>query len=337
MLTFGLGPLASFPATEAGRVARLLEELGFDQIWIPDERFFRDVAVSLTAAAMSTTRLRIGTAVTDPFVRHPALTAQWTASLDELSGGRMVVGIGAGVAGFHAMGIQRGRPVPAIREMVELMRRMWTGEPVEYEAETVRFVDSRMDFKPVRSRIPCYIAGRGPKVLELAGQIGDGVMIGSLASPAGLGYALGRVDAGLRAVGRTRDDLDVSIWLHTAVAEDGAVARAAVRRVVTGVLISSLNVLDDLGIPVPQHIKDGLKGVRYGHSGPEMERAQALITEDLIPHFAAAGTPDEVTGRIRLLEEAGVQHIAVKPWLAQGQTLDDFARMFATQVMTKLK
>lgn len=332
MTTVGI---ALFPEHEPQRcmgLARHFEDLGYSHIWVPDERFWRDLSVTMAQVIMATRKVTVGSAVTDPFVRHPALTAQMMATLDELSGGRLAVGIGAGVAGFDAMGITRQKPVVAIRESIELMRELWTGETVNYQGSTVQFHHSRLDFKPVRPRIPFYIAGRGPQVLKMAGRISEGVMIGSLASPPGLAYACGQIDAGLAAAGRSRSDLDVALWLHMAISEDGDAAREAVRTIIVGVVISSLPVLDQWGLDVPSEIRDALQGVTYGLNSPAMIRARSMINRDVIKHFAVAGTPAECREHMRQLAAAGVNHVGVVPWLVPGQTLEQFATTLAETV-----
>jgi len=331
--TFGFGPLPELPVDQLGELAARTEELGFDAAWIPDERFFREVSVALAGIAASTSGLRIGTAVTDPFIRHPALTAQWAASVDEVSGGRMHVGIGAGIAGFEALGIERQRPAVAIREMVEVMRHLWNGRRLEYRGEVVRLEECGLDFEPLRPDIPCYIAGRGPLILSLAGEIGDGVIVGSLASEPLLDYALGRVDSGLESAGRSRDEIEVAIWLHTAVHSDGAAARRAVADIVVGILLSSLPILDKLDVPLPAHLRESLADVRYEHGSPEIRRIAADLDDELIDHFAVAGSPEYVVDRLRALEHAGIEHFALKPWTVPGQTLEDQAAVIAREVM----
>src|SRR6266542_6209334 len=99
MPTYGIAVFPQYPAREFARLCALIEELGFHNLWVPDERFFQDLGVSMTLAAAHTSRIAIGSAVTDPYIRHPALTASLMATLDELSGGRVIAGIGAGISG----------------------------------------------------------------------------------------------------------------------------------------------------------------------------------------------------------------------------------------------
>jgi 5,10-methylenetetrahydromethanopterin reductase len=335
-ISFGLGPLSQFPLRDWQSLAPHIEQLGYRTLWIPDERFYRDVVTTLSVIAESTARLGLGTAVTDPYVRHPALTAQWTASLDALSQGRMHVGIGAGFAGFSAMGIEHDRPALAIREMVDLMRRLWQGGTVDMQGQTVSFHQAALDFQTLRERIPCYIAGRGKLILRLAGEIGEGVILGSLAAEGGLRYAFSHIDAGLDRSGRAREDLDVAIWLHTAVAPDRQQARQAVRMIVVGVLLSSLGVLEELGVELGAELQQILSSLRYIHGSPEMMATAAMLPDGIIDQFAVAGPPEEVAGRIGALREAGVNHIALKPWLVPGQSFSDYIELVAEEVMPRV-
>src|SRR2546425_9897016 len=106
----------------------MAEAPGYDDFWLADGRFFREVYACLTFCALRTRRMRLGPCVTDPFSRHPALTAMAIATLDEISGGRAVLGLGAGVSGFRELGIDAARSAVAIREAVELIRRLLAGQ-----------------------------------------------------------------------------------------------------------------------------------------------------------------------------------------------------------------
>jgi len=322
--TLGIALMPGPPASRYAALARRCEELDFSRIWVPDERFWQAMSVLLTQVALATDRVELGSAVTDPYIRHPALTAQMMATLDELSGGRVVVGLGAGISGFDALGIERKRPIRALREATELMRRLWTGEAVDYRGEMFRFHGAHLDFEPPRADIPVVIAGRGPQVLGLAGRIADGVMIGSLSSPSTLSYALGRIDGGLEKAGRGRSEIEISMWLHTAISEDREAAEEAVRPIVTGALISSRDVLDTLGVEVPEELANGLENVTYGLNSPAMARVQSMVDASIIEHFALAATPEGCGERAQQLQAAGVDHIAIVPWLVEGQSLEEF-------------
>jgi 5,10-methylenetetrahydromethanopterin reductase len=304
----------------------------FDQIWVPDERFYRDFGVGLTLAALNSRRVRIGSAVTDPFIRHPALTASLMATLDELSGGRMIVGIGAGISGFKELGVTQEKPQLAIREMVTLVRALWKGGRVTFEGKTTRFRDGALDYTPVRADIPVWIAGRGPHVLQLAGEIADGVMVGALASATTLRYAFAQIERGLAKKDRDPATLSRAVWLHTAVAEDGGAARDAVRTIVAGALVSSLPVVGELGIDLAPGLVEQLRSITYGTNNPEMQRIAATFDDELLRHLSCAGTPDEVRAQIHELSRVGIQHLAIVPWLAKGQTMPQFVDTLARAI-----
>lgn len=324
MPTFGI---AVFPEHEPRRFADLCRRVdagAFEQLWVPDERFFRDLGVELTLAALNTTRVQLGSAVTDPYVRHPALTATLMATVDEVSGGRLVVGIGAGVSGFKQLAVKQNHPQLAIREAVTLMRALWKGGNVDFDGRTTTFHGGGLDFTPPRPEIPVWIAGRGPAVLQLAGEIAQGVMVGALASEPGLRYAKEQIDKGLAKAGRDASSIRRAVWLHTAIADDGEAARDAVRVIVAGALVSSLNVLRDIGLPLSEELVRSLEGVTYGMNNPEMQRVARTLDDDVLRHLSVAGTPGEVRERMAHLGRMGIDHVAVVPWLARGQQLEDF-------------
>jgi 5,10-methylenetetrahydromethanopterin reductase len=194
---------------------------------------------------------------------------------------------------------------------------------VEFEGITTRF-SGQLDFVPSRPEIPIWIAGRGPTVLQLAGEVANGVMVGGLASKPGLDYARRQIERGLARAGRPATSVTRSVWLHTAIADDGHRARNAVRLIVVGAMLSSLNVLEELGIPIPESLIAQLRGVTYGYNNPEMQRVAESLDDEILDHFSVAGTVDEVVPRLRALADSGIEHVAVLPWLAEGQTLEDF-------------
>jgi 5,10-methylenetetrahydromethanopterin reductase len=331
MPTYGI---AIFPQRPDDFIAlcKQVDDGPFDQIWVPDERFYRDFGVALTLAALHSRRVRIGSAVTDPFIRHPALTASLMATLDELSGGRVVVGVGAGISGFKELGVAQEKPQLAIREMVTLMRELWKGGRVSFEGKTTSFRDGMLDYTPTRKDISVWIAGRGPHVLQLAGEIGDGVMVGALASATTLRYAFAQIERGLAKKGRDPSTLSRAVWLHTAVSENGDAARDAVRTIVAGALVSSLPVLGELGIELQPGLVDQLRTITYGTNNPEMQRVAETFDDDLLRHLSCAGTPDEVREQIGELSRIGIQHLAIVPWLTKGQTMPDFVDTLARTV-----
>ena len=130
--------LGRYPPSRLVDLARLQEDCGYETFWYTDERFFREVYTGLTLVALHTQRIQVGTMVTDPYTRHPALTATALASLDEIAAGRVILGLGAGVSGFAEMQIVRRRPVQAMRETVAIVQGLLRGETVSVQGEVIK-------------------------------------------------------------------------------------------------------------------------------------------------------------------------------------------------------
>jgi len=160
------------------------ERLGFERCWVYDEGLAtRDVYVTLSAIAAATERLVLGPGITNPYTRHPAQTAAAVASLDELSGGRAFLGIGAGGSlTLGPLGIARAKPLTAVREAIEVARLLFAGRPVDYEGSTVRLRSAAIGY--ARSGIGIWLAGRGLRMLALGGSAADGVMLDFIYRPA---------------------------------------------------------------------------------------------------------------------------------------------------------
>ena len=158
-------------------LAKDAEERGFDQIWVSDDLFFRSTAVILTAVAMNTSRIGVGSCVLNPYTINPAEIAMMAATLEEVSDGRFLLGMSAGAAEFLGwVGIRHGSPLTSVRESVTAIRRLLDNEGGEFAGEYIKWErEAYLRFRAER-RVPIYIGGMGPRMLELAGEIGDGAL-----------------------------------------------------------------------------------------------------------------------------------------------------------------
>lgn len=309
---FGVGLAGGFDVRAVARLTRRIESLGYEDVWIPDERFQRDVYPLLTVAALSSSSLLLGSCVTDPYLRHPMVTAAAAATVDEVSGGRTRVGLGAGLSGFTPLGIQRQRPAVAIREAATVMRQAWSGGAVTFHGEVVRCDGAMLGF-PCRPRIPIYIAGRGPRVLQVAGEAGDGVIIGTFASARGLAAALGHVEHGLARSGRHRAEVDVVSWLYVSISDDPEEGLLAVRRAVAVALWGSRPILDQIGITIPAQLREVIDRGIYQLDSSSVDLAASLVPLELTDELAVAGSPNEVCKRLLGLFGMGIDGVGI--WL----------------------
>jgi 5,10-methylenetetrahydromethanopterin reductase len=327
--------LGRYRPAEFRRLVELTEESGYYGLWHADERFYRDCWAALTVAALSSSRLQLGVCVTDPYVRHPALTATAFASVDEISGGRAVLGLGAGISGFKEMGITRARQLTALRETIELSRLLWSGERVDYAGEVVQFRDGTVQV-PARPDASIVIASNGPSTIQLTGEVADGLIVQAMAAP----YMVDSVRA-LLAKGAARAGRDVAaIRLYArvdvAVHEDRDAARAAV---LPGVIrhlrthYPKFNSPRLAGVDIPQNLVDALAAVGYTHDPAALAGLTGLVPDEAVDRLAVAGTADEVAAQLSALLRAGVAEVMVMPVLVPGQDELDVISRIASEVM----
>jgi 5,10-methylenetetrahydromethanopterin reductase len=177
MIVKGVNLIPDVPMAQVIELGQEAERLGYDKCWVYDEGLAtRDVYVSLAAIAQKTARVRLGTGITSPFTRHPAVTASAVATLDELSGGRAFLGLGAGgTLTLAPMVIERQKPLTAVREMLQAIRPLLRGELVTFNGEIVKLQNASINSP--RPNLPIWVAGRGSKMLMLGGELADGVVL----------------------------------------------------------------------------------------------------------------------------------------------------------------
>jgi 5,10-methylenetetrahydromethanopterin reductase len=295
----GLLHLGSRPAGDLAAFARRVEDLGYDALWISDEKFYRDPFVSLAVAAQATTRLRLGTGVTEPYARHPALIAMAMGTVAELCPGRCFIGLGAGGPGFPPMGVRREHPVQALTEAIAILRGLLAGERVDVAGSVVSFRGGRMNFPTVP--LPIYVAARGRRMLRAAGAIADGVVMAPFASADALDHAIGLVRGkgagGGGSVGRDADGPKLIARVDVCVAGTRARAREAVRYFVALPLWVSYpdwGYAEDLGIRLPEALRTLIARREYG----DIAAVAAMLPEAMTDHFAVAGTESDVAAQL---------------------------------------
>jgi 5,10-methylenetetrahydromethanopterin reductase len=333
-LRVGVASLVEHPMAELAQRATALEDLGYDDVWVPDERLMRNVYVSLAAVAGATTRVGLGTAVTNPYTRHPTLTAAAIATIDELSGGRATLAMGAG-GGLGAYGIDRRSPVQALREATEIVRRLTSGETVTWQGELFDLRGAHLDFPALRP-VPVYLAARGPKILQLAGEIADGVIIGGFADERGITYAQDMVSRGLERSGRSAADVDHMAWLYVSASTDPAAARTAVSKQVLASLVTSRPILPELGLDVPQSLLDHLDRTGWAYPVETAEEASALLPDHIVDAFAVHGTPEMCAARLEEIRRCGIDHVCFVLFPAEGDDLSSLAERLAVEVVPQL-
>ncbi len=274
-----------------------------------ETRFTRDAMSPLAAMAISTSKAKLGSAAINVFTRGPVLIAVSFATLDELSNGRMILGIGAGSPMIlERQGIDFVSPLKRLREYVEAFRLLIKGRPVNYNGEFVRIKGVSLDFTPVRNQIPVYLAVTGPKALHQAGQIADGVILNGFTSVSYVKRAIEKIKEGARSAGRSLKDLDIASSNILSVREDSKAAKDALRWLVTTYLLTFPAIAKESGVS-----EEFLQSIMSAHASKGLDYALTLVPESVIESLTVSGDPDECVNRLRAYMEAGVKRPIAMP------------------------
>jgi 5,10-methylenetetrahydromethanopterin reductase len=304
---FGCG-FENLHSRQFGEYAYLAESLGYGTFWVPEDPFYRGAFTLASVVAGATKSIKIGIGVINPYTRHPTLTAMEFAALDEVSGGRGILGVGAGLKEWieGRLKIPYTRSTSAMRECVEITRRFLRGEELGFKGRVFEVSGVRMSFKPARTEVPIYLGVLGPKNLEMAGEVGDGVLLSVMTSAPYVKFALDHVRNGARTAGRSLDGFRVGAYLLASISDDERAARDAVKPFV-GALIGLVSSQPEM----PMFAVAGLKaekvraiGAAFRNGGPRA--AAALVDDFIIDTFTIAGSPARCRELLARLVEAGV-------------------------------
>jgi 5,10-methylenetetrahydromethanopterin reductase len=338
-MTVELLMLGNAPLPRMVERVKLAEASGYDTVWLADERFYREVYSCLSHFAGHTKRVRLGPCVTDPYARHPALTAMAIATLDEISGQRAALAIGAGISGFAELGIERKKPPRAIREAIELIKALLRGEQVDYHGEIIHFTNGRLSFTPVRADIAVYVASNGPLGQRTAGAVADGVIMEACASVAEVKALRAEIDRGAKQAGRDPRSVKVIVRLNTCIAADGRAARDALRPTVARLLGAGrlkLATAEAQGLTLPADAMALVAGAHYAEGVKPYLPLLPLITDRHVDAFMLAGTVDEVAEHVIALRRAGADSIITMPFAPEGGSIEETIVKFGTEVWPKV-
>ncbi len=287
-------------------LAKQVDESGFQQIWVCDHYHNRYVHSVLAQLALETRRVELGPGVTNPYLTHPAVTAAAVATLNELSGGRALLGISAGDPFFLAtVGVKQEKPVTAVREAVHIIRRLLAGDRVDFEGERFSCEGARLRFKPAKD-IPIYVGGRKQWMLELAGEVADGALINASHSE-DIRECIGYIKGGLRLGEREPKDFDFVAYLAVSIDKNIEKARKAARGVVAFVASSAPpESLARRDISV-----EDVEVIRRSLSNGEIAKAREAVTDSMIDEFSVCGPPSELVTRVKELKKIGITRVVI--------------------------
>jgi alkanesulfonate monooxygenase SsuD/methylene tetrahydromethanopterin reductase-like flavin-dependent oxidoreductase (luciferase family) len=320
---------------------QLAEILGYHAFYHADEKWTRDGYTRLAAAAVTTKRLNLGISVADPYNRHPAFLAQMVGTLAEMAPERVMVAMATGSHFETLPGWEQVKPLAALREAIDLMRRLWSGERVTVDGKVIKFSDGQFHFTP-KSIPSVWIASRGPKILALAGEIADKVLIGSFATPGGIEWAKQHVEVGLEKSGRRWDDVKLVSWLYTHVKDEAdAPMPDNFRRGISHAFWSSRDALfariDELSSDITDEFREFTRTAPHVWSPGVMADLRRLLPPGLFDTMSVIGTGDEVAAKLKALETAGVDEAILWPFAKdEGEDIEDVIAKISDRVLPQV-
>lgn len=298
------------PLEQYLQLARAAERLGFDQFWVSDDLFLRSVWVVLAAVAQQTERIRLGTCIVNPYTIHPAELAMAAATLDELSGGRLHLGISSGADDFLGwIGIRAERPVTAVAEATRALRYLFAGgRGLPEDGVVLRDWTSEAYLRFPSRQIPIYIGAMSPRMLRLIGQEGDGGLP-LLFPPEHYQTVRAYIAEGAAQAGRSVADLDVAACIWCSISTDREAAETVMRDKVAyyGHALSPL-ILSNLGVTADDLVPSSTALM----VDRDPLRARALVPAEML-RIGVVGTADDLIPRLEGLVAMGVRHVSFGP------------------------
>ncbi|WP_415487134.1 LLM class flavin-dependent oxidoreductase [Candidatus Hikarchaeum yamanae] len=332
-MRFSVGLLNEYDPNELVRVAKIVDgDKKYKNLFIADERLYKNTYAQMAIVADATRRVGIGTGVTNPYTRHPTLTAAAISTISEISGGRAILGLGAGSPMvLNPLGISQTQPIETVCAATDAIKELIEGKDVTMKSDVFSMENARLNFVS-GDRIPIYIAGRGPRILSLAGKMGDGVIAGAgLASVAGMEYAREHIQKGAEDSNRDFDDLDIICWAFLSIADERDTALDSVAEIIARIVKAvPLKTLESIGIPK----KDAEKVKRMNDIDLlKLKEIRKILTDGIVEQFAIVGTSEECQSHIEQLIESGVKHIAGLPFENRSYRTEEMIEKFSEEVI----
>lgn len=327
---------AEYPTSKLVALGRLSEELGYAALWYTDLRFAHDCFIGLAAVAAATQRIRLGPGVVDPYSRHPSAIASTIATLDEMSGGRAILGLGIGGNGLKELGIERRLPVAAMREAVAMIRGLLAGGDYAAEGKVISLGKAKLSIRPVQQHIPIYFATHGAQVTKLAGEVADGVLIANTLTPSAFDFYVTQIRAGMAKAARPDGSVDIGLRVEASIADDDEAAFAVMRKRVTSRVLTQYphwEYLDAIGITLPDALveiakrPDGAKAA--GEAAPLMPRA---VVESMV----IAGNAERCAEQLARGLGPHITHLTMRPHAVPGQDVADVVQAFMEKVVPRV-
>ena len=294
-------PMVGTPQ-DTGIYAKKVEEDGFDFLWVPDTPLlaglWRDVFMHLTCAALETSKIYLGPGVTNPITRHPVTVASAIVTLNEVSNGRAELPYGTGYSSAYIVG-KNSATLKQMREAAILWREIFTGKRAQLGGLEIELNIPYPD-------IPIIMAASGPKALQTAGEVADGVLIMVGAHPGCVEWALEHVEAGMTKAGRSRRDLHRSLVITACIDDNRQRAIDTMRPCVGNLCRHRIvgELFDRAGLRppvIPENLPQPYPDLGHAIDWEEAKRVSSWIPDEVVSAMNALGSGEEVAERIKAL------------------------------------
>jgi 5,10-methylenetetrahydromethanopterin reductase len=282
--------------------ARYAEQRGFEAVWQAESRLVRDAIVPMAAYAAVTTRLKVGSGVINNWTRNIGLLAATFLTLDDLAPGRIICGIGAWWDPLaRNVGIERRKPLTAMRETIEVLRRLLNMERVTFHGEFHHVDGIELDVVHGRKEprdVPIMIGATGDKMMELAGEIADGVVLNYCVPPEYNDSAMRSLEIGARRAGRSLEEIDRPQLVVCSVDHDRERAIDTTRELLTQYLAQQPHIAKASGVS-DEVVRQIQSILGWPATKEQIRRAKHFVPDELVHRITASGTPDEARSKVQ--------------------------------------
>ncbi len=306
----GVGFSGGMSPQDIVECVKVAEELGYESAWVAEGHGGDQFSI-LTACALATERIKLGTSITSVFVRTAPTIAMAAASVDYFSNGRFILGVGSShkVQVEPEHGLEFTKPVQRLRECVDIVRAILKDSDVNYHGEVYDIDRFDLWFQPLRKEIPVYVAAVFPKMLEVCGEISHGAIL-TWCTLEHASKAVAAVGLGARNAGRSPEDVDVASLLPCAVSDNRDAARDLMRMPIAsyaGRFPRYRKLMIDAGFP--EEIEDVRVAWQAGHTQDALD----LVPDGLIDKIGLVGTAEEIQRKLVDYRKAGITLPIVSP------------------------
>ena len=299
-MKFSLELLPNEPIKDIVKIIQLAEDIGFENVWITDHYNNRDVFEVLSISAYETSTIKMGSGVSNPYVRNPVTIAAATSTLNEISEGRAILGVGPGdKATMETLNLTWDKPVKTVKNAIVTIRKLLNGEKLEQGA----FLNGTMK---IENKIPIYMAAQGPMMLKGSGEVADGCLINA-SNPKDFEVAIPLIKEGISKVNKSEKDFSFAAYTACSIDENINEAYKQPKIVVAFIMAGA----PDIVLERHNISKDIAVTVREALSKHDFKTAASLIDEDMINAFSVCGTPIGIQEKIEQMDSLGINEFVV--------------------------